>query len=114
MKKSFVLGLVLSLSTLCFAGQKSFTIVLDKDSTVGAIKLKAGEYKVKLDGSNAVFTNSSYKSVTTAVKVETGEKKFKETAVEAVKAGTGDTVVAIEIGGTTTKLDFAKASASTN
>src|SRR5262245_37535576 len=86
MKKSFVLGVVLSLSTLCFAGQKSFTIILDKVTNVGTIKLTPGEYKVKVDGANAVFTNSNYKSVSTAVKVETADKKFKETAVDTVKS----------------------------
>jgi hypothetical protein len=114
MKKSFVLGVVLSLSTLCFAGQKSFTIVLDKATTVGSLKLAPGEYKVKVDGSNAVFTNSKYKSVTTPVKVETTEKKFKETAVDTVNSNDGAAVTAIQVGGTTTKLDFSKQSVASN
>jgi hypothetical protein len=115
MKKSIVLGLMLSLSTLVFAGQKSFTVVFDKEATVGTVKLAPGEYKVKVDGTNAVFTNNSnYKSVTTAVKVETGDKKFKETAVDSVKTTAGDTVQSINVGGTTMKLGFGKQSASTN
>src|SRR3954447_4595040 len=114
MKKSFVLGVVLSLATVCFAGQKTFTIVLDKVTTAGAVKLAPGEYKVKIDGTNAVFTDSKYKSVTAPVKVETSAKKFNYTAVDAVKTGTGDSINAIEVGGTTTKLEFAKQSAATN
>jgi hypothetical protein len=115
MKKSFVLGLMLSLSTLVFAGQKSFTVVFDKEATVGTAKLAPGEYKVKVDGSNAVFTNnSSFKSTTTAVKVETGEKKFKQTAVDSVKNDSGQVVQSIMVGGTTMKLGFGKQSASTN
>ena len=115
MKKSFVLGVVLSLSTLCFAGQKSFTIILDKATNVRTLKLTPGEYKVKVDGANAVFTNNSnYKSVSTPVKVETADKKFKETAVDTVKSGSGETVTAIQVGGTTTKLDFTKQSIASN
>ena len=114
MKKSFVLGLVLSLSTLCFAGQKSFTVIFDKATTVGAVKLAPGEYKVKVDGTNAVFTNSNYKSVSTAVKVETAEKKFKDTAVDTVTGASGDVVTSISVGGSTTKLDFSKQSVATN
>src|SRR5882757_2875250 len=95
MQKSFVAGLVLSLSAICFAGQKSFTVSFDKATTVGAVKLAPGEYKVKVDGANAIFTNSNYKSVSTAVKVETAEKKFKDTAVDTVKAGSADSVTSI-------------------
>ena len=109
MKKSFVLGLVLSLSTICFAGQKSFTVIFDKATTVGAVKLAPGEYKVKVDGTNAVFTDQkNFKSVTTAVKVQTGEKKFQHTAVDATKDGEVDKVNAIELGGSNTKLEFTK------
>jgi hypothetical protein len=114
MKKSLVLGLVLSLSTL-IAGQKSFTVIFDKATTVGAVKLAPGEYKVKVDGTNAVFTNNSnYKSVSTAVKVETAEKKFKDTAVDSVKSDSGDVVSSITVGGSTMKLDFSKQATASN
>ena len=115
MKKSLVLGVVLSISTLCLAGQKTVTVVFDKATTVGTLKLARGEYKVKVDGPNAVFTNSNNKSVSTAVKIETGAKKFKDTSIDTTKAGSGDVVVtSIAIGGTTTKLDFAKQPVATN
>jgi hypothetical protein len=115
MKKSFVLGLVLSLSTLAFAGQKSFTVVFDKEATVGTLKLAPGEYKVKVDGANAEFTNNAnYKKATTAVKVESGDKKFKETAVDTVKNGSSEVVQSITVGGTTMKLGFGTKSASSN
>jgi len=117
MKKSvvIVLGLLLSLSALVFAGQKSFTVTFDKATSVGSAKLAPGEYKVKVDGSNAVFTNtSSYKSVSTAVKVENGDKKYKETAVDTVRDGAIEGVTSISVGGTTMKLDFGKQSAATN
>lgn len=115
MKKSFVLGVALSLSTLAFAATKTVTVVFDKATTIGAVTLTPGEYKVKVDGAKAVFTNnSSYKSVSTPVKVETGEKKFKDTAVDSVKTATGDSVQSITIGGTSTKLEFGKQSVATN
>jgi len=115
MKKSFVLGVLLSLSTLAFAGPKSFTVVFDKTATVGSVTLVPGEYKVKVDGTNAVFTNkSNFKSVSTAVKVEAGEKKFKDTAIDTLKNGSGETVQSITIGGTTTKLEFGSKSVASN
>jgi len=63
---------------------------------------------VKVDGTNAVFTDKNYKSVTAPVKVETGAKKFAYTSVDASKDGSVDKVNAIEFGGSTTRLEFAK------
>ena len=115
MKKSLVLGVLLLLATLAFAGPKSFTVVFDKPATVGSVTLTPGEYRVKVDGSNAVFTNAaSFKTATTPVKVESGDKKFKDTAVDSVTNATGNTVQSISIGGTTTKLEFGKQATATN
>lgn len=108
MKKSLVLGVVLSLSSLCFAGQKSYDVIFSAPATVSGVKLPAGEYKVKVDGTNAVFTDSKSKSVSAPVKVETGAKKFQFTAVDASKDGTTDKVNAIEFGGSTTRIEFTK------
>ena len=108
MKKTFVLGVVLSLSSL-FAGQKSFDVVFSSPAKVAGQDLKAGTYKVKVDGNTAVFTDqNTQKTVTAPVKVGTGEKKFKFTAVDANKEGEVSNVNAIEVGGSTTRLEFAK------
>jgi hypothetical protein len=108
MKKSLILGVVLSLSSLCFAGQKSYDVIFSAPATVAGVKLAAGEYKVKVDGANAVFTDSKSKSVSAPVKVENGAKKFQYTAVDASKDGTVDKVNAIEFGGSNTRLEFTK------
>jgi hypothetical protein len=108
MKKSFVLGVVLSVSSLCFAGQKSYDVSFSTPATVSGVKLAAGEYKVTVEGANAVFTNSKHKSVSAPVKVATSDKKFAYTAVDASKDGTAQKVNAIEFGGSTTKLEFAR------
>jgi hypothetical protein len=108
MTKSFVLGAVLSLSGLCFAGQKSYDVIFSAPTSVSGVKLAAGEYKVKVDGANAVFTDSKSKTVTAPVKVGTGAKKYSYTAVDATKEGDVDKVNAIEFGGSTTRLEFTK------
>ena len=74
MKKTLVLGVVLSLSSLCFAGQKSYDVIFSAPAKVSGVKLPAGEYKVKVDGANAIFTDSKSKTVSAPVKVETGAK----------------------------------------
>jgi hypothetical protein len=108
MKKSLVLGVVLSLSSLCVAGQKSYDVTFSTPATVAGVALAAGEYKVKVDGANAVFTDRKSKSVSAPVKVATGARKFQYTAVDASKDGTVDKVNAIELGGSTTRLEFAR------
>jgi hypothetical protein len=109
MKKSLILVAVLSLSGLCFAGQKSYDVIFSSPAKVSGVQLKAGEYKVKVEGANAVFTDSQSKSVSAPVKVvENGAKKYQHTAVDASKEGTVDTVNSIEFGGSTTKLEFTK------
>jgi hypothetical protein len=108
MKKSLVLGVVLSLSSICFAGQKSYDVIFSAPAKVSGVKLPAGEYKVKVDGANAIFTDSKSKTVSAPVKVETGSKKFAYTSVDASKNGDVDTVNAIELGGSTTRLEFTK------
>ena len=108
MKNSLVLGVVLSISSLCFAGQKSYDVTFSAPATVGGVKLAAGEYKVKVDGANAVFTDSKSKSVSAPVKVATGAKKFQYTTVDASRDGTVDTINAIDLGGSTTRLEFVR------
>jgi hypothetical protein len=109
MKKTFVLAAVLSLSSVVFAGQKAYDVIFSSPTTVAGTKLAAGQYTVKVDGANAIFTNAqTSKKVTTPVKVQTGDKKFQYTAVDTSKDGDTEKVNAIELGGSNTKLEFAK------
>src|SRR5258708_3482254 len=109
MKKTLTLGVVLSLSSVVFAGQKAYDVIFAAPATVGSLKLAPGQYSVKVDGANAVFTNSqTSKKASAPVKIETGTKKFQYTAVDSTKDGDSETVNAIELGGSTTKLEFTK------
>ena len=107
MKKTFVLGIALCLSTMMFAGTKSYQVVFTSTAKIGSVKLVPGEYTVKVDGANAIFTNNqSSKSVTAPVKIETGKRKFQVTAIDSTKEGDAENVKAIELGGTSTTLEF--------
>jgi len=114
MKKTFALAGLLSVSMLCFAGSKSYDVTFANPSQVGAVTLAPGDYKVKVEGGNAVFTSvKNNKSVSTAVKTETSNKKFQFTAVDASKNGGTEKVNAIELGGSTTRLDFTPSAGAT-
>ena len=106
MKKLLSIGVLtlLSLSILC---AKTYTITIISPTKAGSAQLKPGDYKVKVEGSNAVFTEvNSSKSVTTPVKVENGDKKYDDTRVQITKDGGTDRLDDIELGGSKTKLEF--------
>jgi hypothetical protein len=106
-KKSLLLLGVLAMSILSIASAKSYNIAFNSRITVGTEQLAAGEYTLKVEGSNAVFTNvNSNKSVTAPVKIENGDKKFGVTSVETAVEGGAEHIVDIQLGGSTTKLNF--------
>jgi hypothetical protein len=105
-KSLLVLGLV-SLSSLALAGTKSYEIVLDTPAKAGALQLPAGDYKVKVEGSKATFTDTkTNKSLSTDIKLKTTERKFAHTAVDSSKQNDGQRIDAIELGGSSTEIEF--------
>ena len=58
-----------TLALASIASAKSYDIVLSAPAKAGAVQLSAGEYSLKVQGSNAVFTNvDTGKSFTAPVK----------------------------------------------
>jgi len=106
-KKSLLLLGVLAMSILSIASAKSYTITFASPTMVGSSQLAAGDYTLKVDGSNAVFTNvDSNKSVTAPVKIENVAKKYNVTSVETTMNGDAQHIDDIQLGGSTTKLNF--------
>ena len=101
---------LLLIGTLALAGiasAKSYDIVLSSPAKAGSVQLAAGEYSLKVQGNNAVFTNvDTGKSFTTAVKSEDAGKKFDATAVDTNNRNGSDEITAIELGGSSTKLEM--------
>lgn len=107
MKKLAMLG-ILALSCLSIASAKSYDIVLASPTKAGSAHLKPGQYVLKIEGANAVFTNvDNAKSVTVPIKVESTETKYGVTRVDATKDNSGtDVIQDIELGGSKTKVEF--------
>jgi hypothetical protein len=101
---------LLLIGTLALAGiasAKSYDIVLSSATKAGSVQLAAGEYSLKVQGANAVFTNvETGKSFITAVKSEQAGKKFNQTAVDTSNSNGSDQITAIELGGSSTKLEM--------
>jgi len=101
------LAVVFAAAGMMFAGTKSYEISLSQATKAGNVDLQAGEYKVAVNGSKATFTAlKTGKSVETNVTVQTAEKKFALTMVDAETASGTNKINEIDLGGTTTKVLF--------
>jgi hypothetical protein len=107
MKKLFAVA-VLALSTLTAGSvsSKTYEINLSKPAKVGNTQLKAGRYKLVLDGSQATITEAgkSKNTVTVPVKVQESDKKFEDTRIITSSDGAVDKIDEIDLGGSKTKL----------
>ena len=100
----FIAALVLV--SVCAATAKQYTITLVKPVQVGSVKLAAGEYKVKLDGANAIFTDSKKQTFTAPAKTEKVGKKVPFTAVETKDVESGTKLDCIDLEGADFKVIF--------
>jgi len=106
MKKTLAIS-VLALSSLCILSAKSYEITLTNLTKAGSVQLKPGQYSLKIQGDNAIFTDvNNSKTFTTPVKVQTTDKKFDDTKVQSSKDGDTDKIEEIDLGGSKTKLGF--------
>jgi len=105
--KSIILTGALALSSIAFAGTKSYDIVLTGPVQAGSTQLKAGTYTVKLAGSFAVLTNTTTaKSFLASVTIENSAQLHERTKVETSKQGNTERIVTIDLGGSNETLDF--------
>jgi hypothetical protein len=102
MKKQF--AILLAVAGLAMAAMKSYPVTLYSPAKVNGKELKAGDYKLEIDGDKAVL-RSGKTQVESPVKVETGDTKFRSTSV---RLGGEDQkqLEEIRLGGTRTKLVF--------
>jgi hypothetical protein len=82
-----------------------YTITLSHPATIAGTPLKAGEYKVSVNGEKATISNGK-STVETAVKVESADRKYSSTAIRYATSGEQYMVDEIHVGGTKTKLVF--------
>src|SRR5690349_8520770 len=105
--KRFLVVAAMAIASLTVVSAKTYEIVLSGPTKAGSVQLKAGQYKLKVEGANAVFTDvNSSKSFTTPVKVQNTDKKFDDTKVQTTKDGNVDRIDEIDLGGSKTKLGF--------
>ncbi|HLH42764.1 MAG TPA: hypothetical protein VKV74_07255 [Bryobacteraceae bacterium] len=94
----FALGLA------AYAGS-SYSIRLSQPTQVGGAELKAGDYRVQVEGGKAIIKGEG-KTIETNVRVEDGAAKFSRTSVRYDTADGKYKMEQIQIGGTKTTLVF--------
>ena len=101
-----MLAISFLLAALGIASAKTYDVRFNQAVTVAGTELKAGGYRLDLDGGKVVITNGK-QSVESAVKVEQVDKKYGTTLVQLSNAADGKLLVQeIDLGGTKTKLIF--------
>ena len=106
--KSFLTFGALTIAAAGLASAKSYDIDLVANAKAGTVELKPGEYKMKVEGSQAIFTDTHGKSYTVPVKVENSDKKFSGTRIETANQNGIDIIQAIDLGGSDTRLTLAQ------
>jgi hypothetical protein len=108
-KTTFLLVGALSLCSFAVAGTKSYSITLPVAAKAGSLSLAAGDYSLKIDGANAIFTEPrTHKTFSAPIKIETATRKFNYTAVETAPEGGEERITSIELAGSTTQIEFTK------
>jgi hypothetical protein len=77
----------------------SYKVTLPSDLSAGTVMLKAGDYRVEVEGNQATFRQGK-DEIKVPVNVEKSASKFQDTTLES----SGTNLQAIDIGGTTTKI----------
>ena len=104
--KSLLIAGALALSSIAFAGTKSYEFCLSSNTALGTTELKAGEYKIKVEGTQATLRDQTTgKSFTVNVKVEHAGQKFEQTVVKSAAKDGKDQILEIQLGGTDTKVE---------
>ena len=100
---------ILTLSTVAIVSAKSYEVVFSTPVQAGSAQLAAGTYKLKVEGSNAIFTDErTQKSVTVPAKVSETSTKYNATSLDNSTQGSTVQVNSIKLGGTKTLVEFGK------
>ena len=105
---------VFSLATFALAAAsaaESHRVTLHSPAVLNGQELKAGDYRLELDGAKAVLKKG--KEVATAnVRVESADQKYASTAVRYATGDGKNNINEIRLGGTRTRIVFEQPAAA--
>ena len=98
--------IIFALAGASIASARSYDIAIASRCMVHDIQLHPGQYRLKLDGANAIFTDANGNTFKTTVKVQQEARKFDDTEVQTRRVADQDHVQEIRLDGTKMQLDF--------
>ena len=99
-----LIALFLSIG-LMVASAATYNVTLFQPSVVAGKELKAGDYKVTIDGDKAIIAMGKQK-VEASAKMETADSKFSSTSVRYTTEDGKMKIQEIRLGGTNQKVVF--------
>jgi hypothetical protein len=106
-KKSLLMTGALVLATFSMGYAKTYDVVFSNPVKAGSMELKPGQYRLKVKGNTAEFTDvQTDKTYTAPVKIENTTKKHDVTAVDTTTENGASQIQKIELGGSSTDLEF--------
>lgn len=103
MKKVMLIGLTLTM--MVFAASKTFHVTFDNNAWIGTSEVKAGNYKIQVEGDKAIL-KSGKTVIEVPAKLENAEHRFQTNAVVINTATNKQKVDEIQIGGTNERIVF--------
>ena len=86
---------------------KTYSVELPENAHAGNVALKRGSYRMAIEQSKVILTSvEKDQRFEIPAKVEMAAKKFDETSVRVRNGGASAALEEIDIGGTTTKVEF--------
>ncbi len=100
MRKTFVMALLLVTFTVGAAAKDKHWVKLYNDGTINGSAVKAGEYRIVVEGGEAAFLQGRKEVARTAVREESAEKKFDRNSI----VYEGEVITEIRLAGKSTRL----------
>jgi len=95
------LAFMSTFAMLAFGASDAYKVHVLSDSNIAGKQVKAGNYKVQVEGNSATLTHGK-DSISVPAHVEEGQAKYAGTQIRYVD----NSIKEIHIGGTTTKIVF--------
>jgi len=105
--KSMILAGALALSSMTLASAKTYNVRLNENTSAGTLELKAGDYRLNVEGQVATFTNvETNRSILLLVRVANGPETFDHTAIGTKSVDGVQRMESIELENSNNKLEF--------
>jgi hypothetical protein len=97
---------ILTLMGVSLICAKTYTFSVPNSTQAGTAQLKAGQYSLKVDGSQVVLMDERGHRIDTNAKIETTGQKAAATAVSISTANGASRIEWIELGGSNSRVVF--------